>query len=57
MLTGIASNRDRLFFEKDDSSKVTVDLTVMKSLSSDFLYKLSRSYRMASTDCNVSVLG
>jgi hypothetical protein len=36
MLTGIASNRDRLFLEGGDSSKVTVDVTVTNSLSSDF---------------------
>jgi hypothetical protein len=57
MLTGIASNRDGLFLEGSDSSKVTVDVTVTKSLSPDFVNKLSRSYRSASTDFNVSVLG
>jgi hypothetical protein len=45
------------FSKGGDSSKVTVDLTVTKSLSSDFLSKLSRFYRLASTDFSLSVLG
>ena len=57
MLTGITSNRDGLSLEGSDSSKVTVDVTVTKSLSPDFVNKLSRSYRSASTNFNVSVLG
>ena len=57
MLTGIATDRHRLFLKGSDSSKLTVDGTERKFMSSDVLNKLSRSCGMASTDCNVSVLG
>jgi hypothetical protein len=45
------------FSKGGDSSKVSMDVDLRKSLSSAFFEQLSRSCRMALTDFNVSVLG